>query len=350
MKWIIIFIILCGCAVTPTQKKTKLRLKYLSSYEINSHVKFKGKPFGGLSGIVYDKQSKLFWAISDDRSQYAPARVYKLRLVSFTPLRFDIVDMLYLRNSSGRFFPPKSIDFEGIALLPNGNFLLSSESVKFKGKKIPPRLMEFTAQGQFIKSWAVSSKYVEGEDHGVRENKSFEALVYANDRVYTAVENSLIEDGDIPAYQIKNNLRVLEYVHRGDHFVPCKEFVYTLSALPVTSPQEKGDTGLVEFLKYKDSLLALERSFIYKKHLSVIKLFKFDLGDNVKNVYSIKGEKWEQPKELVLDFAHLPVRLDNIEGMSWGPDYNGHRTIIFVSDNNFSKRQRTLFLLLEVVP
>lgn len=43
--------------------------------------------------------------------------------------------------------------------------------------------------------------------------------------------------------------------------------------------------------------------------------------------------------------------IDNIEGVTFGPILpNGHRTLIFVADNNFSGRQKTQFLLFEVIP
>ena len=43
--------------------------------------------------------------------------------------------------------------------------------------------------------------------------------------------------------------------------------------------------------------------------------------------------------------------LDNIEGICFGPTLaNGHETIILISDNNFSKKQRTQLLAFEIIP
>lgn len=45
----------------------------------------------------------------------------------------------------------------------------------------------------------------------------------------------------------------------------------------------------------------------------------------------------------------LGVFTDNIEGVCWGPKLpNGKRSLIFVSDNNFSPLQQTQLLLFEV--
>ena len=44
-------------------------------------------------------------------------------------------------------------------------------------------------------------------------------------------------------------------------------------------------------------------------------------------------------------------RVDNIEGMSWGPMLaDGKRSLVLVSDNNFNPAQVTQFLAFEVLP
>ncbi len=41
-------------------------------------------------------------------------------------------------------------------------------------------------------------------------------------------------------------------------------------------------------------------------------------------------------------------RLDNTEGMTWGPVLpNGNRSLVFISDDNFSARQITQLLAFE---
>ena len=45
----------------------------------------------------------------------------------------------------------------------------------------------------------------------------------------------------------------------------------------------------------------------------------------------------------------LGFYIDNIEGVTFGPNLpDGHRTLLFVSDNNFSLLQKTQFLLFEI--
>ncbi|RYE19039.1 MAG: esterase-like activity of phytase family protein, partial [Sphingobacteriaceae bacterium] len=45
------------------------------------------------------------------------------------------------------------------------------------------------------------------------------------------------------------------------------------------------------------------------------------------------------------------IYIDNVEGATFGPTLpNGHKSIIFVADNNFSKTEKTQFFLFEVMP
>jgi Esterase-like activity of phytase len=49
---------------------------------------------------------------------------------------------------------------------------------------------------------------------------------------------------------------------------------------------------------------------------------------------------------LLLDLDALGITLDNVEGMAIGPDLaDGRRTLVLVSDNNFSPAQFTQVLL-----
>jgi hypothetical protein len=56
-------------------------------------------------------------------------------------------------------------------------------------------------------------------------------------------------------------------------------------------------------------------------------------------------------KELLFDLDTLGIYLDNIEGITLGPVLpNGSRSVVVVSDNNFSATQVTQFIAFEVVP
>jgi hypothetical protein len=54
-------------------------------------------------------------------------------------------------------------------------------------------------------------------------------------------------------------------------------------------------------------------------------------------------------KKLLLDLRTLDVALDNIEGLTLGPQLSHReRLLILVSDNNFNNIQRTQFLAFKI--
>ena len=51
-------------------------------------------------------------------------------------------------------------------------------------------------------------------------------------------------------------------------------------------------------------------------------------------------------KKLLLNLDELGIRLDNVEGMAFGPRLrHGKQSLVLVSDNNFAPAQFTQFLL-----
>ena len=86
---------------------------------------------------------------------------------------------------------------------------------------------------------------------------------------------------------------------------------------------------------------------------NVIRLFLIDTASatNVAGWPSLRGrEARAVSKRLLLDLATLhnddgsPLALDNIEGLSWGPELDGKRTLLLVGDNNFSGHRQTRFI------
>ncbi len=138
-------------------------------------------------------------------------------------------------------------------------------------------------------------------------------------------------------------------------YLPGDEFKYEL--------EPEIDNGIVEILALNNqSLLTLERSWdnvkqkvtsrIFKIHLTGTALIPANATD--KQIDEIEGLK----KHLILDLDSIIGNLspgfrilDNFEGMAFGPTLaNGNRTLLIVSDNNYSARQRTTLLVFEVAP
>jgi hypothetical protein len=115
--------------------------------------------------------------------------------------------------------------------------------------------------------------------------------------------------------------------------------------------------GLVELLPLNNQfLLSMERSFSVgaPDTGNTIKLYQIKLSgaDNVNGAESIAA-KLDQirpvTKTLLFDLDALGIPLDNVEGMAFGPDLpDGRRSLLLVSDNNFSPAGFTQFLLFAV--
>jgi hypothetical protein len=86
----------------------------------------------------------------------------------------------------------------------------------------------------------------------------------------------------------------------------------------------------------------MERSFVAGVG-NKVRIYEADLtgATNVLNK-SLAGAKPVR-KKLVADLGDYPLsKVDNIEGMTWGPKLpTGERTLIVASDNNFSTSQVT---------
>jgi hypothetical protein len=112
------------------------------------------------------------------------------------------------------------------------------------------------------------------------------------------------------------------------------------------------DNGVSEVLMLDDHrMLVLERSYSMGVGAS-IRIYDIDTraaSDTLSQPHLRAGEYQPAPKRFVADLAQLGLsRIDNTEGMCWGPRLpNGHRTLVVVSDDNFSARQVTQFAAFE---
>jgi myo-inositol-hexaphosphate 3-phosphohydrolase/phosphodiesterase/alkaline phosphatase D-like protein len=331
---------------------------------------------GGLSGVTYDAVNKRFYAISDDRSQVAPARFYTFtadsREVNFT-------NVTTLRDANGNLFPLNSLDPEGIALTNNNTVFISSEGEvnPSVGRVTNPFINEFSlTTGQQIRSLPIPRKFLPLVDDtngngvvdagdvqlsGVRNNLAFESLTIAPDQktLYTASESALFQDDTIASLTNGSRSRILQYnLITGQ---PEKEYLYNVDAIAATPNPATGfaDNGLVDLLAIdnRGTLLALERSFSTGVG-NTIKIYQVSLqgATDISFVDSLNSLSSDQvaaikpvEKRLLLNLnsLNLPNGTDNIEGITFGsvlPD--GRQSIVLVSDNNFSQSQFTQVLTL----
>lgn len=334
---------------------------FLGQATLPTGFSFQGTELGGLSGITYDPKQKVYYAIADDRSQKAPARFYKLKLDLTQGSLKDggvvPVGVTTLLDETNQPFAADSLDPEGIALTSSGTVFISSEGDA--KQLIKPFIKEFSlSSGRQLKTLVVPSKFLPDatRKRGIRNNLAFESLTITPDQKYlfTATENALIQDAPDSALGTSSPSRILQYNLLTSQMQ--REFLYLTE--PVASPLKflgSFSNGLVDLLALDNQghLLSLERSFIGLGY--TIRLFEVSLegADDIRDIDSLSAVDINTikpvQKKLLLDFQTLNLPLDNIEGLTFGPQLaDGRRSLIVVSDNNFQPAQRTQILALGI--
>lgn len=378
--------LLCGSAQAST-----LRLKFLADTNIPSGTSFQHFTMGGLSGLTYNPLTKHYYAVSDDRSQVGPARFYKTA-VEFAEgkINFRILDFVHFKDENNWIMPSGEIDTESIVRLKDGTLLVGSEGDSYKDDnnrevfRFPPALYAFRDDGSIKARIAIPTKYIpeplvipadpnelpKAATRGMRYNKGFEGLALSpqEDFLLASPETPLRQDDSPPDFTKGGQVRMLTYTLKQDELTPSREYVYPLD--PVYRPAgvttaAKIENGISEILCIgDDNYLALERGGIrrtsqspYEQHVSI---FNFHLAGatDVQHLETLHSTSVAPiRKTLVLDTNDIIAQLspdyqsiDNLEGMAIGPTLpNGHRTLIVISDDNFSAKQRTQVLLFEMI-
>lgn len=335
----------------------------LSAMEIKTGTVFDKTEFGGISGLDMAKDGT-YWAISDDRGgAKGTPRFYNIK-IDFDQNTIKGVTFNKVRNMktpNGTNFPKdsKTVDPEAIRVAPNGNLYWASEGNwdQDAAKRYQPFVREMKTDGTHVRELNIppSYNYYDNLKSGVRNNNSFEALAVTPDgSVYVATEGGLYQDGGPASLDKGSKIRVTKLNPTTN--APEAQYVYELPKIPTASPTGGfADNGLTELLAISNNeFLALERSYAdgVGNTIRIVKATITGDSTNVRNINALEGASYKPMKrEVLLEMAgqYRGVKMDNMEAMSWGKALpNGNRSLIVVSDNNFSDKQRTLFMVFEV--
>jgi hypothetical protein len=368
-------IIFTSCSVIrkgiPEKSVTINSLKYLGEYIVPFNQQFNGTTIGGLSGIDYDPKTKEYYLICDDRSQINPARFYTakidLKLNGISNIEF--VNVATLLQVDGNAYPDRkkdpahSPDPEAIRFDPvNDQFIWTSEGERIVGRDTilqEPAITIINKTGKYIDTFLLPFQmHMHATEKGLRQNGVFEGLTFADnfDKMFVSVEEPLYEDGARAALQDVNPYtRIIEYNIKNRK--PVAQYAYHLESIahPAKPVNEFMVNGISEILAIgKNKLLVVERSFSTGRQACTIRVYITDISQasNIADINSLKLQPAfnAASKKLLINMDDLGIYIDNIEGVTFGPDLpNGHKTLIFVSDNNFSNNQKTQFLLFEVL-
>ncbi len=311
-----------------------------------------GTRFGSLSGLAPDAESQQWVGVIDDREHTRVAWLavdYSGKGLNVTPVR-----MQELKPGPG--VPAQVVteaDLEAIVALPDGTFVMSEEGHRVVGRPETwePRLLHANRDGtvtdliEFPKAFRLS---VDGKK-GVRDNKGFEALaITPSAHLIAGLEGPLLQDGAV-TFERGAPGRLVEFARQGRTYRPTKQYRYMISPTPRVEGFDEvcsdGENGLVELLALSDTrLLSMERACLVNPDTHFV--------TNPIQLFVVELSGGEARKRLLLDFKDVQPRLsaalsrlENFEGMTFGPIVNGVKTLLIVSDDNFRPEQKTAFLL-----
>lgn len=318
----ITLLVLLSYPIAHLDAQENLSLQYHSKVVIPKDFKIDNTTVGGLSGISYHINDGAYYIVADKH----PSRFYKAIIDANNGLKVDIQSVMELR--------PQLLaesELEGIAINNTTRAIYVSDE-QSKGT----RIFEIDESGKFIKIIEpLNSPFLSLSGH----NSGIEGLTISNDGryLYYAFERPT-EDCLEESYVV---ITQVELTNRQNNI----SYHYQLHEV-------EGDNintnGISEILYLNDSsLLVMERAYIPGQG-NVVRLYQTKLSIAEKDKDSSCGNSsvYKTKSQLVFDFADVKeFEIDNAEGMTFNADKS---LLVIVTDNNFSKRQETQIILLEV--
>jgi hypothetical protein len=373
-----IFLLLVGCS---SSRKAQRRIpaditgiRFISEYIVPNGMQFNGTTVGGLSGIDYDSKRDLYYMICDDPSANNPARFYTANIVisekGIDSVIFTRVDTLL--DPEGKPYPDikkdriHSADLEAMRYDDaRDEFVWSSEGQRVIRDSIRdlqnPAIVITDRNGRYKDSFALpANMLMRVEEKGPRHNSVFEGLSFDEEHshLYVNVEEPLYEDG--PKAGTGDSTAVIRLLKFNRKLKQCvAQYIYKIDPVPYPAnpPGAFKINGVPDILYMgNDKFIVIERAYSFGRIPTDIKIFLADAAnaEDVSPLPSIKAVPASQyiSKRLLLDVnKSLPFDIFNIEGVTFGPILpNGHRSLVLVTDNNFNAKEKTQFLLFEVLP
>ena len=378
--WFISFSILFISSCTPSKKITVRSkynisgLKFVDEYVVPNGVEYGGTVVGGLSGIDYDKAKDEYYIICDDPSVKGPARFYTANILLNEQGIDSVVftGMTPVLNAVGVPYPDITKDLLHSADLESMRFdsvhqvfVRGSEGqrrIRDDAQSIQqPDIVAMDKNGRYIDSFSLPANMrLQAVEKGPRHNSVFEGLDFADDykSLFVSVEEALYEDapkaglGDSTSW-----VRFLKFDMTSKKQVA--QYAYQIDAIPYPAnpPGAFKINGVSDILYLGDEkFIVIERAYSTGRIPTDIKIYLADAkgAENIAEIPSLKLQPAKKPiqKKLLLDMNNTLKRdIFNVEGVTFGPTLaNGRRSLVLVTDNNFNAKEKTQFLLFEVLP
>lgn len=348
-------------------------VRLLGEQIVPNSLQFQGTTVGGLSSIDYDPRTGGYALICDDRSAINPARFYTATF----PVSADGVGPVTLTGTKpllrpdGTPYPPltqndpskpqneQTIDPEELRVDPwTGDYYWSQEGERTATTLIDPSIREARRDGKYVRDLPIPANEKMTPTAGPRQNLVLEGLTFTGfgSLLASDVEGPLLQDGPESTRTTGGVSRITLQSRFGPVLA---QYAYPQEPI-FASPVPAGafaTTGVSSMLAVDQAdptkFLMMERSFVTGVG-NKVRVYEIDTkgATNVLNVKSLADAKHVKPvkKRLLFDAADLGLStVDNLEGMTWGPKLpSGERSLIIVSDNNFSATQVTQFAALAV--
>ncbi|MFC0115695.1 esterase-like activity of phytase family protein [Kibdelosporangium aridum] len=348
-------VITTGLLAAPASASQRVRL--LGETVVPNALIFQGTTVGGLSGIDRDPKTGEYVLISDDRSNLQPARFYTARIdVSAKGLGgIEFTGTYPFLQKDGTTYPAGAVDPEELRVDPwTGRYTWSQEG-GIAPFPLDPSIQNAARDGKFAGELPLPNNLHVTPTTGPKPNDVLEGLTYAaaGTLVVSSVEAPLKQDGPSPTTTSGALSRITVQTRTG-HVVG--QYAYPLEpvfASPVPPTAAQGNNG-ISALVAADPIdptrfLVVERAFVTGVG-NKIRIYEASTV-GASNVYDKDlGNAKPMRKKLLVDLADVGLtRLDNIEGIAWGPRLSGgERSLILISDNNFSASQVTQIVALAV--
>jgi len=286
-----------------------MNIKLLGSLGMKS-TRFDDLPVTELSGITWDNDEKLLYAVSDE------GLLYHLRL-TIKNNHLEDMTVIYatrLKNKVGEHLKGKYSDSEGLSLSGgnNGKQGDSELIISFENK---PRIARYTTRGKFIKSVHLPKK-LRKRKHYRDKNKGLESVTeHPTYGTLTAAEFPLSE----------NKMK-----HQTIYSSAGKKWHF-----PASGPNKSAITGL-ETLPNGD-LLVLERAWANPFTPITINLRQLHLN-------KCSNKNACQTQQIASLSGSDGWYLDNFEGLA---HYNKNQYLM-ISDDNNNALQNTVLVLFEI--
>ncbi|WP_373998217.1 esterase-like activity of phytase family protein [Bdellovibrio bacteriovorus] len=346
-----------------------LHLEYVGETSIKNAEKFKKTTIGGLSGIVWSGTS--LYAVSDDRGRFGEPRFYEFELsIDKKSVTLKPKDVKFIKNLPKYEGKEDALDAEGLALLPSGDFVISSEGNNNAKPRQMPRLFRVSKDGKWKNDLPLPDKFLPEltgqQKKGTQNNVAFEGLTsFADGKfLYAATESPLLQESSfVDKSSAGAWIRIIKFEDKGSEgYKVAAEYAYNLDAVSSTDKGHEVFRGVSEILALSENkLIVMERGVrVSPKNLlaKTTKLYLADLtsGTDVSKLAQLgEGPFKGASKTALIDFetdltkSRPGKSVENFEAMAWGPKLaDGRRSLLVMVDDNFSKKEVTELLVFAV--